>query len=526
MQNGWTIYQTIASRKLSRTGFYQSGGAIGYRDQLQDSMGLKYLDSNILKNQIILHAKHQFKEGDVLHWWHNEKNTGIRARYSDDLLWLPYAVATYIEFTGDFRILNEEAGYVIGRKLKENEHDYMSEFKTTKETESIYEHCMRAINKSLNFEYFPKINGGDWNDGMNKVGINGKGESVWLGFFLYSILVKFAEYSKYITRFANKETAIAMQEANRKVDVKNIDTDEKSDEYERLMQVAEKLKKNLNTEGWDGRWYKRATDDEGRTLGSAVNKECKIDGISQSWAVISNAGDNDKKYIAMENMEKYLIDKENNLVKLLTPPFGNKEFKPGYIASYAPGMRENGGQYTHAAIWGAIAETILNKPEEAMEIYKMINPIEHSKTEEQMVKYKVEPYVIEADIYGENEFAGRGGWTWYTGSSGWLFTLQTEYILGLKIYHGELKIKPCVPKDWNEFEVDFKWKNAKYHIKYERKNSGIDNKDGKQEKNNNLNENKQILDLNNDNVQMYLNGEKVDEIKLKDGGEFEVKVEF
>lgn len=248
------------------------------------------------------------------------------------------------------------------------------------------------------------------------------------------------------------------------------------------MQVAEKLKKNLNTEGWDGRWYKRATDDEGRTLGSAVNKECKIDGISQSWAVISNAGDNDKKYIAMENMEKYLIDKENNLVKLLTPPFENKEFKPGYIASYAPGMRENGGQYTHAAIWGAIAETILNKPEEAMEIYKMINPIEHSKTEEQMVKYKVEPYVIEADIYGENEFAGRGGWTWYTGSSGWLFTLQTEYILGLKIYHGELKIKPCVPKDWNEFEVDFKWKNAKYHIKYERKNSGIDNKDGKQEK--------------------------------------------
>ena len=526
MQNGWTIYQTIASRKLSRTGFYQSGGAIGYRDQLQDSMGLKYLDSNILKNQIILHAKHQFKEGDVLHWWHNEKNTGIRARYSDDLLWLPYAVATYIEFTGDFRILNEEAGYVIGRKLKENEHDYMSEFKTTKETESIYEHCMRAINKSLNFEYFPKMNGGDWNDGMNKVGIKGKGESVWLGFFLYSILVKFAEYSKYITRFANKETAIAMQEANRKVDVKNIDTDEKSGEYERLMQVAEKLKKNLNTEGWDGRWYKRATDDEGRTLGSAVNKECKIDGISQSWAVISNAGDNDKKYIAMENMKKYLIDKENNLVKLLTPPFENKEFKPGYIASYAPGMRENGGQYTHAAIWGAIAETILNKPEEAMEIYKMINPIEHSKTEEQMVKYKVEPYVVEADIYGENEFAGRGGWTWYTGSSGWLFTLQTEYILGLKIYHGELKIKPCVPKDWNEFEVDFKWKNAKYHIKYERKNSGIDNKDGKQEKNNNLNENKQILDLNNDNVQMYLNEEKVDEIHLKSEGEFEVKVEF
>ena len=526
LQNGWTIYQTIVSRKFAKTGFYQSGGAIGYRDQLQDAMNLKYLDSNILKNQILLHAKHQFKEGDVLHWWHNDKNIGIRARYSDDLLWLPYAVITYIEFTGNFGILNEETEFVKGRKLKEDEHDYMDKFKTTKEKESIYHHCMRAINRSLDFEYFPKIQGGDWNDGMNKVGVKGKGESVWLGFFLYSILIKFAEYSKYITRFANKETTIAMLASKKNVDVKNIDTDEKSDEYERLMEVAEKLRKNLNSEGWDGRWYKRATTNDGKVLGSAVNKECKIDSISQSWSVISNAGDNDKKYIAMENMEKYLIDKENNLVKLLTPPFNNEEFKPGYIASYAPGMRENGGQYTHAAIWGAIAETILNKPEEAMEIYKMINPIEHSKTEEQANKYKVEPYAVEADIYGENEFAGRGGWTWYTGSSGWLFTLQTEYILGLKIYHGELKIKPCVPKDWNEFEVDFKWKNAKYHIKYERKNSGIDNKDGKQEKNNNLNENKQILDLNNDNVQMYLNGEKVDEIKLKDEGAFEVKVEF
>ena len=499
MQNGWTIYQTMASRKLAKTGFYQSGGAIGYRDQLQDAMNLKYLDSNILKNQIILHAKHQFKEGDVLHWWHNFNNLGIRARYSDDLLWLPYAVVTYIDFTGDFRILNEETEYLEGRTLKENEHDFMFNFKNGENKESIYHHCMRAINRSLNFEYFPKIQGGDWNDGMNKVGIKGKGESVWLGFFLYSILIKFAEYSKYITRFANKETTIAMLAEKKNVDVKNIDTDEKSDEYERLMEIAEKLRKNLNTVGWDGRWYKRATTDDGKVLGSAVNSECKIDNIAQSWAVISNAGDNDKKYIAMENMEKYLIDKENNIVKLLTPPFENEEFKPGYIASYAPGMRENGGQYTHSAIWAAIAETMLNKPEQAMEIYKMINPIEHSKTEEQAIKYKAEPYAVEADIYGENEFAGRGGWTWYTGSSGWMFTLQTEYILGLKIYHGELKIKPCLPKDWNEFEVVFRWKNANYNIKYERKN---------------------------ETPQMYLNGEKVDEIKLKNEGEFEVKVEF
>ena len=523
MQNGWTIYQTMASRKLAKTGFYQSGGAIGYRDQLQDAMNLKYIDSDILKNQILLHAKHQFKEGDVLHWWHNFNNLGIRARYSDDLLWLPYAVATYIDFTGDFRILNEEAEYLEGRMLKENEHDFMFNFKNGKEKESIYHHCMRAINRSLNFEYFPKIQGGDWNDGMNKVGIKGKGESIWLGFFLYSILIKFAEYSKYITRFANKETTIAMLAEKKNVDVKNIDTDEKSDEYERLMEIAEKLRKNLNTVGWDGRWYKRATTDDGKVLGSAVNKECKIDSLSQSWSVISNAGDNDKKYIAMENMEKYLIDKENNIVKLLTPPFENEEFKPGYIASYAPGMRENGGQYTHSAIWTAIAETMLNKPDQAMEIYKMINPIEHSKTEEQAMKYKVEPYAVEADIYGENEFAGRGGWTWYTGSSGWMFTLQTEYILGLKIYHGELKIKPCVPKDWNEFEVTFRWKNAKYNIKYERKNENAINNS---EKNENGRENKQDLDLSNENVQMYLDGEKVDEIHLKDEGKFEVKVKY
>ena len=520
LQNGWALYQTIVSRKFAKTGFYQSGGAIGYRDQLQDAMNLKYLDSNILKNQILLHAKHQFKEGDVLHWWHNESNLGLRARYSDTMLWLAYAVITYIDFTGDYSILNEEVEYVKGRKLKENEHDYMDKFTATEEKESIYHHCMRGINKSLNFDFFPKINGGDWNDGMNKVGIKGIGESVWLGFFLYSILIKFAEYSKYITRFANKETAIAMQEEKRMVDVKNIDTDEKSDEYERLIEIAEKLKKNLNTEGWDGRWYKRATTDEGKVLGSAVNKECKIDGISQSWAVISNAGDNDKKYIAMDSMENYLVDRENNLVKLLAPPFQNEEFKPGYIASYAKGMRENGGQYTHAAIWGAIAECILNRPKKAIEIYKMINPIEHAKTEEQAIKYKVEPYVIEADIYSENEFAGRGGWTWYTGSSGWLFTLQTEYILGLKIHHGILKIKPYVPDEWTNFEVIIKWKNATYNIKYEKRQ--ISNEKNQKENG----EAKEISNMTDDNIQMYLDGKKVDEIKLANEGNFEVKVEF
>ena len=259
------------------------------------------------------------------------------------------------------------------------------------------------------------------------------------------------------------------------------------------------MNKNLNTIGWDGRWYKRATTDDGKVLGTINNIECKIDSISQSWSVISGAGDNDKKYIAMESLENYLVDRENNLIKLLAPSFQNEEFKPGYIASYAAGMRENGGQYTHAAVWAGIAETMLNLPEKAIEMYKMINPIEHAKTEEMAMKYKVEPYVVEADIYALDNLAGRGGWTWYTGSSSWLYTFQVEYILGLKINHGILKIMPCVPNDWDKFEVNFRWQDSIYNIKYERANEGI---------------------------QIELDGEKVEEIKLCKNGSYNVVVKY
>ena len=506
LQNGWLIYQTITARMMGKTGFYQSGGAIGYRDQLQDAIGMKYINPDMLKKQIILHAKHQFIEGDVEHWWHDDINLGIRARYSDDLLWLPYAVAEYIEFTGDYTILNENVEYLTGKELEDDEHDRMEHFQKSEEKENIYEHCMRAINRSLDFENFPKIHGGDWNDGMNSVGEKGIGESVWLGFFLYGILIKFAEFSKYITRFANKETTIALNAEGKNADVKTIESDEENDDYEVLIKVAEKLKKNLNTIGWDGRWYKRATTDDEMVLGSVNNKECKIDSISQSWSVISGAGDNDKKYIAMESLENHLVDKENSLIKLLTPAFQNEEFKPGYIASYAPGMRENGGQYTHAAIWAIIAEAMLNMPDKAMEMYKIINPIEHGKTEELMQKYKVEPYVVEADIYSADNFAGRGGWTWYTGSSSWMYTLQVEYILGIKIKHGTLKIKPCIPKDWNKFEVKFRWYNAIYNIKYERKNN-----------------NEEEINFN---IDMELDGKEVEEIKLNKKGNFNITVKY
>ena len=495
LQNGWLVYQTLVSRMIGKTGYYQSGGAIGYRDQIQDSINMKYLNTEILKKQILLHSRHQFIEGDVLHWWHDDAKIGIRAKYSDDLLWLPYAVIDYINFTGDYSILNEETEYVVGIELKNYEHDRMDKFKYLDKKESVYNHCMRAINRSINFESFPKILGGDWNDGMNKVGEKGIGESVWLGFFLYYILVNFSEFTKYVTRYANKETSIALN-----VDVKTIDSDEINDEYERLMKIANTLRKNLNTIGWDGRWYKRATTDDGKTLGSVNNRECKIDGISQSWSVISGAGDNDKKYIAMDSVDKYLVDREHNLIKLLTPPFQNDEFEPGYISSYAPGMRENGGQYTHAAIWCAIANSILKLPEKTFEMYKMINPIEHSKTKEEALKYKVEPYVIEADIFSEDNLAGRGGWTWYTGSSGWMYTLQVEYILGLKIRHGILKVEPCVPKDWDKFQVKFKWKNAIYNIEYKKNYE------------------------KNDKIKMIVDGRCVEEIKLVNNGEFNILV--
>ena len=507
-QNGWLAYQTIASRMFAKTGFYQSGGAIGYRDQLQDAMGMKYVDKEILKNQILLHARHQFLEGDVLHWWHDDRNLGIRASYSDDLLWLPFATMDYIEFTGDYSILEKKEPYLEGKMLEEGMHDYMDNYKTSEKVGTIYEHCMKAINKTLDFEKFPKILGGDWNDGMNKVGDKKIGESIWLGFFLYSILVKFAKYSKYVTRFANKETAISLEAESKNATVKGIDSDEIADEYEKLTNAAEKLRKNLNTAGWDGRWYKRATTDEGKTLGSINNKECKIDSIAQSWATISEAGDNDKKYIAMESLENLLVDRENGLIKLLTPPFNNEEFEPGYIASYLPGMRENGGQYTHAAIWAIIAMAKLGLNEKVFEFYKMINPINHSKDEKGAEKYKVEPYVIAADVYSNKEMAGRGGWTWYTGSSSWMYMLQIEYILGIKIKQGVLKIKPCFPKDWQNAKVQIKWKNAVYNIEYQKMESQSEE-----------------IEIEK-NIKMIIDGKEVEDIPLKPEGIFNIKVIF
>ena len=456
--NGWVMYQTLASRLLGKTGFYQSGGAYGFRDQLQDTFSSKFIDTNILYNQIIKHSKHQFIEGDVEHWWHDENERGIRTKFSDDLLWLPYAVIKYINFTGDYSILKVKTPYLQGAELSEDEKEKYDKYLQSKIEGTIYEHCKKAIDRACKFgeHGIPKIGIGDWNDGFSNIGPKGKGESVWLGFFLYSILVEFAEYAKNYE--INDEIESNME--NTKIDIKtDIET------AERYIGIANKLKENLNKNAWDGRWYKRAFADNGDVYGSMENEECKIDSIAQSWSVISEAGDSEKQIVAMESLGNHLVDREHGLIKLLDPPFEKSKLEPGYIKAYLPGVRENGGQYTHAAIWAIIAETMLGNGDNAIQWYKMINPIEHTKTKEEANKYKVEPYVISADIYGAQNLVGQGGWTWYTGSSSWYYIAGIEYILGLKVHHNILSIQPCIPHNWDKYSVQYKYGESIYNIK-------------------------------------------------------------
>jgi len=466
MLNGWIMYQTITSRLLGRSGFYQSGGAFGFRDQLQDAFGTKFLDTNILYNQIIRHSKHQFIEGDVEHWWHEENNRGIRTKFSDDLLWLPYMVIQYISHTGDYSILDVKTPYLNGADLQGQEKERYDLYLPSEVEESIYDHCKRAISRACNFggakevpegevvcnfgaNGLPKIGIGDWNDGFSTIGPEGKGESVWLGFFLYQILQEFAHLANY-----KSEEGLA----------------------ERYRNIANQLQENLNRNAWDGRWFKRAFADNGDAYGSMENDECRIDSIAQSWAVISGAGEEEKKLQAMESLENHLVDKENGIIKLLDPPFVKGKLEPGYIKAYLPGVRENGGQYTHSAIWAVIAEAILGKGEKAVELYRMITPIEHSRTKESANKYKVEPYVIAADVYGAQNLAGSGGWTWYTGSSSWYYLAGIQYILGLNIHHNCMSFNPCIPKDWEEFSIKYKFGESIYNIKVKnisRKNRGV-----------------------------------------------------
>ena len=406
MLNNWLIYQTLSSRLMGRTGFYQAGGAFGFRDQLQDVMAIAYTAPERMKEQILINSEHQFTEGDVQHWWHPPRH-GIRTRITDDLLFLPYVTADYIRITGDWSILDEETYYLEDEPLKDEEEDRYNAPRVSEYKDSIYNHCIRAIEKSLKFgsHGLPLIGTGDWNDGMNSIGDEGKGESVWLGWFLYTVLKSF----------------IPICEARND-----------NEKAERYAKIAEELTNSIEENAWDGGWYRRAYFDDGTPLGSEQNDECRIDSISQSWAVISGAGKDSRIKVAMRALESHLVNREAGLIRLLYPPFSKTKLEPGYIKGYVAGVRENGGQYTHAATWAIMAFAKLGEGDKAWELYHMINPINHTRTNIEVSKYMVEPYVMAADVYAVEPHVGRGGWTWYTGSAAWMYRVG-EHILGFKL---------------------------------------------------------------------------------------------
>lgn len=426
--NGWLMYQNLSSRMWARTAYYQAGGAYGFRDQLQDSMAVLFTDEQIARDQILLHAAHQFPEGDVLHWWHPPTGRGVRTRITDDRLWLPYAVWHYLQYTKDDSILNEQIPYVQARALEPYEHEAYLQPESSNIKETLYEHCCRAIDVSLKFgrNGLPLIGTGDWNDGMNLVGEKGEGESVWLGFFLYNILVDFGEVCK------------------------QMDDEDRAAKYHK---EAVKLKENLNTAGWDGEWYLRAFYDDGTMLGSSQNQECKIDAISQAWAILSGVASKERRLKVLKAVQEHLISEEDGIIKLLTPPFDRTEKNPGYIKGYIPGVRENGGQYTHGALWVVRAFANSGMGNEAMKYFSMINPVNHALNREAANKYQVEPYVVAADVYGEPPLTGQGGWSWYTGSAGWMYRVAVESILGYQPGKDCAELKPVIPSDWKEFEI-------------------------------------------------------------------------
>lgn len=441
LHNGWLVYQIISCRLHARSAFYQCGGAFGFRDQLQDALSLLDVDSGFAQRQILLCCAHQFVEGDVQHWWQPDTGIGVRTRISDDLLWLPCVLSAYVEHTGKSDILLEKVTYIQGNVLEPGQSEKMFLPHQSDITENVYQHCLRAIERSGQFGVngLPLMGAGDWNDGMNRVGIEGKGESVWLGWFYYYVVKKFSF------------VCLQMNDQN---------------SFDKLISLAETVRLQLEKTAWDGRWYLRGFFDNGSPLGSRSNEECQIDSISQSWSVLSGGGDPNRTAMALDSAKHYLVHQNEGVIQLLTPPFNKSMPDPGYIKGYFPGIRENGGQYTHAAIWLAMANAKAGRGGDAFELLKMLNPILSTSTVKDIARYEKEPYVMSADVYMGDPYTGKAGWSWYTGSAGWMYQGLLHSFLGINRRGERLHIEPALPAMYDSWQIDYYYGAALYRVRF------------------------------------------------------------